>query len=80
MRGAFLNPGEKTILITNNDEYGYLASAYVAILDSNRNAVALSCIDISMDMINEQISQFLITVVLFIAGDGIKCCLLQGII
>lgn len=68
MRGAFLNPGEKTILITNNDEYGYLASAYVAILDSNGNAVALSCIDISMDMINEQISQFLITVVLFIAG------------
>ncbi len=68
MRGAFLNPGEKTILITNNDTYGYLASAYVAILDSKGNAVALSCIDISMDMINEQIYQFLMAVVLVIAG------------
>ncbi len=30
--GAYLHPdGEDTILITDNEEYGYLASAYVAI-------------------------------------------------
>ena len=36
MRGAYLYPdGEDTILITDNEEYGYLASAYVAIRDSS---------------------------------------------
>ncbi|WMJ83980.1 PP2C family protein-serine/threonine phosphatase [Oscillospiraceae bacterium LTW-04] len=68
MRGAFLNPGEETILITNNEEYGYLASAYVAILDSAGNAVGLSCVDVSMDMINEQISGFIAAIVLIIVG------------
>ena len=69
MRGAFLNPGgEDTILITNNDEYGYLASAYVAILNSGGRAVALSCVDISMDMINRQIGGFVATVSLVILG------------
>ena len=67
MRGAYLNPdGEDTILITNNEEYGYLASAYVAILDSSGQSAALSCVDISMDMIDRQIEGFVAAVVLVI--------------
>lgn len=67
MRGAYLHPeGEDTILITNNEEYGYLASAYVAILDSSGQPVALSCVDISMDMIDRQIESFVAAVVLVI--------------
>lgn len=69
MRGAFLNPnGARTILITNNDTYGYLASAYVAILDSKGQAVALSCVDISIDMINRQIHSFMLAIILVIGG------------
>lgn len=60
MHAAFAVDAEQTILITNNDEYGYLASAYVAILDSDGVPVALASVDISMDMINDQIRQFLI--------------------
>lgn len=67
MRGAYLHPeGEDTILITNNEEYGYLASAYVAILDSAGQPAALSCVDISMDMINRQIGEFVAAVALVI--------------
>lgn len=58
MHDAFAVDAEQNILITNNDEYGYLASAYVAILDSENTPVALASIDISMDMINQQIQQF----------------------
>ena len=67
MGGAYLHPdGEDTILITDNEEYGYLASAYVAIRDSSGRPVALSCVDISMDMINRQIGSFAAAVVLVI--------------
>ena len=65
--GAYLHPdGEDTILITDNEEYGYLASAYVAIRDSSGRPVALSCVDISMDMINRQVGSFAAAVVLVI--------------
>ena len=60
MHKAFAADAEQTILITDNDEYGYLASAYVAILDSSGTPVALASVDISMDMINRQINQFVI--------------------
>ena len=59
MHGAFAVDAEQTILVTKNEEYGYLASAYVAILDGAGTPVALASIDISMDMIDQQISQFL---------------------
>lgn len=58
MHKAFAVDAEQTILITRNDEYGYLASAYVAILNSAGTPVALASVDISMDMISAQISQF----------------------
>ena len=59
MHGAFAADAPQTILITNNEEYGYLASAYVAILNSSGQPVALASVDISMDMINQQIRTFL---------------------
>ena len=59
MHKAFAANAEQTILITNNDEYGYLASAYVAILTKAGTPVALASVDISMDMIDAQIRQFL---------------------
>ncbi len=61
MHKAFTADAEQNILITNNDEYGYLASAYVAILDSSNTPVALASVDVSMDMIDEQIHYFQIT-------------------
>lgn len=60
MHAAFAVNAEQTILITNNEEYGYLASAYVAIMDSSGTPVALASVDISMDMINRQIREFLV--------------------
>ena len=59
MHRAFAVDAEQTILITNNEEYGYLASAYVAMLNSAGKPVALTSVDISMDMIDSQIRQFL---------------------
>ena len=68
MHAAFSPDAEETILITNNEEYGYLASAYVAILDSSGEPVALASIDISMDMIDQQIRQFVLLMFLVICG------------
>ena len=58
MHAAFAPDADQVILITNNEEYGYLASAYVAILDSAGEPVALASVDISMDMIDRQIDGF----------------------
>ncbi len=60
MHAAFAADGEQSIQITDDDDYGYLASAYVAIQDGDGTPVALACVDISMDMINAQIRQFVI--------------------
>jgi sigma-B regulation protein RsbU (phosphoserine phosphatase) len=60
MHAAFAVDAKRTILITDNDTYGYLASAYVPILDSTGTPVALASVDVSMEMINEQIHQFLL--------------------
>lgn len=68
MHAAFAPDAPETILVTNNEEYGYLASAYVAILDSEGTPVALASVDISMDMINEQIRQFVYLTILISCG------------
>ncbi|MCR5154188.1 MAG: PP2C family protein-serine/threonine phosphatase [Lachnospiraceae bacterium] len=60
MHAAFSKDAERVILVTNDAEYGYLASAYVAILDGDE-PVALASVDVSMDMINDQIKQFVYT-------------------
>ena len=57
MHEAFKKDAEQTILVTENEEYGYLASAYVMIPNSEGNPAALASVDISMDMINAQIRQ-----------------------
>lgn len=58
MHSAFAADAPRTILITRNETYGYLASAYVAILDSQGQPAALAGVDISMEMINQEIWQF----------------------
>lgn len=58
MHEAFAVNAKQTTLITDNEEYGYLASAYVAIMDSSGQPAALASVDISMDMIDEQINMF----------------------
>ena len=60
MHEAFAVNAEQTILVTENEEYGYLASAYVAILDGEGKPAALASVDVSMDMINAQIRQLML--------------------
>ena len=64
---------QENILITDSKEYGYLASAYVAILDSKGEPAALASVDVSMDMINTQIRQFVILVLGIIIGVLFLC-------
>lgn len=68
MHAAFAPDADRVILITNNEEYGYLASAYVAILDSAGKPVALASVDISMDMVNDQIRQLILTSLLVVCS------------
>ena len=68
MHAAFAADADQVILITNNEEYGYLASAYVAILDSSGQPAALASVDVSMDMIDEQIQDFVGLALLITCG------------
>ena len=68
MHAAFAPGADETILITNNEEYGYLASAYVAILDGAGQPAALASVDISMDMIDAQIRQLVRMTLLIACG------------
>lgn len=75
MREAFELGIPQTVLVRNDDEdgYGNLASAYVAVNDSNGNPVGLVCVDMSMEMINSQINYlmwttFLVTCVVLAAS------------
>ena len=74
MHAAFAPNAEHKILITNNEEYGYLASAYVAILDSNGTPVALASVDISMDMINQNILTFIYIALAITVILQLLCC------
>ncbi len=58
MHNAFSVNPERNILVTQNAEYGYLASAYVPIMDSSGNPAALASVDISMEKINRNIFRF----------------------
>lgn len=68
MHSAFSVDAEDEILITNNDKYGYLASAYVAILDSSGAPAALASVDISMNEIGRQIFTFQALIISIICG------------
>ena len=73
MQNAFQVDAPKTILITNSKEYGYLASAYVPIFDSNGQPAALSSVDIAMDKINGRIYQFIFIILAIILIVLIVC-------
>lgn len=66
MHQAFRDPNKQVILITNNETYGYLASAYVMIPDSTGKPVALACIDISMNHIKQSITTFISMLILIV--------------
>ena len=68
MQSAFKANAEKVILITNSEEYGYLASAYVAIIDSYGRPAALASVDVSLDEINDEIRTFVTTLVVIAAA------------
>ena len=60
MRGAFAKDAPHTIVVTRTKEYGYIASAYVAILDKSGVPAALASVDISMDMVDGQIRRMIL--------------------
>ena len=77
MHAAFSVDAERNILVTNNEEYGYLASAYVPIFNSAGQPVALASVDISMDMIDAEIQSFVLLALLaicFVALLAICAC------
>lgn len=55
MHNAFAVNVERTVLITDN-----ISSAYVAVVDSDNNPVALSIVGISMERVKEHITKFMI--------------------
>ena len=68
MKAAFEKGGSEQLLVTNNSDYGYVASAFVPIYDSSGQPVALSSVDLSMDIINSDINRFLMYSALIMAA------------
>ncbi len=68
MENALKHSDKTTVIITNSEEYGYLASAYAAIFNSEGSFAAMACVDISMDMINHQINEFVIAIIFIVGG------------
>ena len=56
MHAAFAKDAPHTIVVTRTKQYGYIASAYVAILDKAGAPAALASVDVSMDEIDAQIN------------------------
>ena len=73
MMGAFRKDAPRTILITNSKDYGYLASAYVPIMDSKGEPAALASVDLSMVKINKQIRSFVALILILVGGVFIIC-------
>ena len=74
MKGAFYGSEQGEMLVTDNDDYGYVASAFIPIYDSYGNPAALSSVDVSMDEINMDIYSFLlITSAVMVAIMLIAC-------
>ena len=65
MRAAFAKDAPHQIVVTRTEEYGYIASAYVAILDKSGTPAALASVDVSMDVIDSQINGMILASVVF---------------
>ena len=61
---AFSTDWQERMLISNGETYGYLASAYIPILDSKGEPAALVGVDIALDDINREINNFVTTLML----------------
>ena len=72
MHCAFAKDARHTIVVTRSGQYGYIASAYVAILDKAGEPVALASVDVSMDEIDAQINGM----ILISAGIAVGALLL----
>ena len=73
MHGAFAKDAPHTIVVTRTEQYGYIASAYVAILDKAGEPVALASVDVSMDEIDAQINGMILISAGFAVGVLILC-------
>lgn len=60
--------GIHPLLVTNNDEYGYVASAYAPLVDPAGNCVALVGVDLAMNQVEEEIDRFLYMFAAFMAA------------
>ena len=52
----------------NDSEYGYMMTGYLPVMDSNGNGVCVLAMDVSMDLIHENMRSYLITVALGTLG------------
>ncbi|MEE1072496.1 MAG: SpoIIE family protein phosphatase [Cellulosilyticum sp.] len=68
MHKAFEGSNKRVMLVTDNEFYGYLASAYVMIPDSEGNPVALACVDLSMEQIDDHIRSFILVMLLVVGS------------
>ena len=72
MRAAFEKGTRQAIVVTRSEQYGYIASSYVSILDRAGVPVALASVDVSMDEIDAQINGM----ILISAGIAVGALLL----
>ncbi len=76
MKNAFQNSDVKEMMISDNPVYGWVASAFVPIYDSQGNPVALASVDISIQKVINQIRDFL---VMFVVIMGVIMIIAQGV-
>ena len=73
MHAAFAKDAPHAIVVTRSEQYGYIASAYVSILDKAGEPVALASVDVSMDEIDAQINGMILISAGFAVGVLLLC-------
>ena len=73
MRAAFEKGTRQAIVVTRSEQYGYIASSYVSILDKAGVPVALASVDVSMDEIDAQINGMILISAGFAVGVLVLC-------
>ena len=73
MRAAFEKGTRQAIVVTRSEQYGYIASAYVSILDRSGVPVALASVDVPMDEVDAQINGMILISAGFAVGILVLC-------
>ena len=73
MRAAFEKGTRQAIVVTRSEQYGYIASSYVSILDKAGVPVALASVDVSMDEVDAQINGMILISAGFAVGVLVLC-------